>query len=143
MGWGGPARRPGTFLRVACTRSYTARRPDPEACPDAFQLTTRGTLAHALEYLSTFPTELPTIDAGLGAIQLPCPMASGDLDPFFDVQNAQRLAAGLPQPKLEVLQGVGHLTHVDAPDRVAIPLIRSVGAPSRPARRPLRTAKEG
>ncbi len=55
----------------------------------------------------------------LAALAVPALVLWGEDDPFAPVAGAQRLGRELPGAKLVVLEGVGHFTTDDAPDRVA------------------------
>jgi len=62
---------------------------------------------------------LPTNDvrANLAAIAQPCRVIVGELDDETPVSNAQLLVDGLPNAELHILDGVGHLTPSEDPDR--------------------------
>lgn len=60
----------------------------------------------------------------LGEIAAPTLVAVGEMDEETPVAYSQLLSAGIPDARLEILQGLGHLTPVEAPD-VVTELIRS------------------
>ena len=55
----------------------------------------------------------------LGRVDCPALVGVGELDPITPVAAARELAAALPEgmARLEVVQGAGHFTWKDAPDR--------------------------
>jgi 3-oxoadipate enol-lactonase len=54
----------------------------------------------------------------LGALRMPALVVAGTVDWTFPLAHAERLAASLPQARLERLEGVGHLSILEEPDRV-------------------------
>jgi len=60
----------------------------------------------------------------LGEITAPTLVAVGELDKETPVAYSQLLSAGIPDARLEILSGLGHLTPAEAPDLVT-ELIRS------------------
>ncbi len=71
-----------------------------------------------------------THDAGarLGAVRAPALILHGDLDEMLVVANAHHIAGLLPAARLEVLEGVGHLFWIEAPERSAELIVQSAGA---------------
>jgi pimeloyl-ACP methyl ester carboxylesterase len=53
----------------------------------------------------------------IGAIDCPTLVCVGELDPVTPVEAARELAAALPNARLHVIEGAGHFTWLDAPDR--------------------------
>ncbi|HVS44385.1 MAG TPA: alpha/beta fold hydrolase, partial [Candidatus Dormibacteraeota bacterium] len=59
----------------------------------------------------------------LHTLRLPVLVLSGDDDPIVPVRNARLLASRIPDARLEMIRGGGHLFLLDSLD-VAAPLIR-------------------
>jgi len=53
----------------------------------------------------------------LGRVECPSLVCVGDLDPVTPVAAAYEIVEALPRARLEVLEGAGHFTWKDAPDR--------------------------
>lgn len=66
------------------------------------------------------PTETGTISA-------PTLIVWGDRDDFVARSDQERLAAAIPHSKLVVYEGVGHVVHWEAPERVAADIAAFVG----------------
>ena len=69
----------------------------------------------------------------LGAIDCPTLVCVGELDPMTSVAAAQEIAEALPAAvaRLEVIEGAGHLSWMDAPERfwpLLLDFVASVGA---------------
>ncbi|MEA2159944.1 MAG: 2-succinyl-6-hydroxy-2,4-cyclohexadiene-carboxylate synthase [Solirubrobacteraceae bacterium] len=73
-------------------------------------------LARALRGLGT--GALPSLWERLGEGQLPVTLVVGERDEKFTA-IAEQMAARLPDARLEVVPGVGHAVHLEAPARVA------------------------
>ncbi len=75
---------------------------------------------------------------GLGVIECPVLVCVGELDPITPVSAAREIHAALPagNARLEVVEGAGHFTWRDAPDRywpLLLDFVRSYRAPRRSA----------
>ena len=73
-------------------------------------------LARALRGLGT--GALPSLWGRLGELTLPLTLIVGERDEKFRA-IAGRMAAQLPQARLELVPGAGHAVHLEAPERVA------------------------
>ncbi len=58
----------------------------------------------------------------LGEIRVPCSVVAGALDDLISVQEMRELHEGLPDSTCEVIEGAGHMTPLEAPDRVSFAL---------------------
>jgi magnesium chelatase accessory protein len=72
-----------------------------------------GTLAMMAQW------SLADLNGALPAIATPTLFLHGARDKAVDVSVARRAAAAMPNARLVVLDGVGHLAHEEAPERVA------------------------
>ena len=63
----------------------------------------------------------------LGAVRAPTLIVHGDLDQMLVVANAHHIAGLLPAARLEILEGVGHLFWIEAPERSAELIVEAVG----------------
>lgn len=68
--------------------------------------------AYGLELMQRFD-----VAGDLGRVECPSLVCVGELDPVTPVAAAQEIAEALPRARLEVLEGAGHFTWRDAPDR--------------------------
>ena len=66
----------------------------------------------------------------LWAIRHPALILCGDDDPITPLVNSQIMAALMPQARLEVVRGGGHLMLLDSPARVAPLVTRFLGRAS-------------
>jgi 2-succinyl-6-hydroxy-2,4-cyclohexadiene-1-carboxylate synthase len=73
-------------------------------------------LAAALRGIGT--GALPSLWTRLGEIEVPVTLVVGERDAKFTTISAQ-MAAALPDARVEVVPGVGHAVHLEAPERVA------------------------
>ena len=89
-------------------------------------------LARALRGLGT--GTLPSLWGHLVELSMPVTVVAGARDERFTAMG-EAMARAIPGAALEVLDGVGHAVHLEAPDRLA-ELIRRTGspAPGAPAR---------
>lgn len=73
----------------------------------------------------------------LGRIDSPTLVCVGELDPVTPVEASREVVAGLPPGlgELAVIEGAGHFTWLDAPDRFWPAIVGFVDRTSRPARR--------
>jgi pimeloyl-ACP methyl ester carboxylesterase len=60
-----------------------------------------------------------TVRESAGGIALPTLLIAGDQDDITPLHKQQELALLFPNATLEVIKGVGHLTHYETPDQVA------------------------
>ena len=74
------------------------------------------------------PGEGNGVPEDLEAIHAPTLVLHGDRDRVIHVSTGRALADRLPNARLEVLEGIGHLPQVEAPVRVARSIERFVGA---------------
>lgn len=65
-----------------------------------------------------------TIDAHLARIEAPTLVIHGELDRVIDVSTAHAIAEHVPQSKLMVLSGIGHVPQLEAPRTVARAITR-------------------
>ena len=80
--------------------------------PDDAEKVNRELSAHGLERMQRFD-----VRDDLGRVECPSLVCVGDLDPVTPVAAAHEIAEALPGARLEVLEGAGHFTWKDAPDR--------------------------
>ncbi len=75
---------------------------------------------------------LPTHDvrAQLASITCPALVLVGELDAETPVAYAEHLAAHLPDARLQVIPGVGHIANLEAPEVVNRALLEFLGPPS-------------
>jgi len=70
--------------------------------------------------------------AVLEQIQTPVLIIHGEADPFFPVSHSQRIAEKLPNARLQVWPGIGHVPHTESPDdfaKTVIAFLRDVFPP--------------
>ncbi len=105
---------PGLFVRLAAKNGYQRSAPESAALDDAVAAHRRpGMLRHTLGYLASYPEELPAIDASLDAVQVPTLLLWGERDVFVLPENAERIAARLPDARVVRLKEAGHFSHDD------------------------------
>ena len=80
--------------------------------PDDAEKVNRELSAPGLERMQRFD-----VRDDLGRVECPSLVCVGDLDPVTPVAAAHEIAEALPGARLEVLEGAGHFTWKDAPDR--------------------------
>ncbi len=105
----------------AALQGFVARCvPEPDA-DDArrwgLHIVRRTPLAHALELLRT--REEYDTAGRLGGLRLPALVIHGTLDHIVPPGESRALAAALPDAELHVLDGLGHVPLVTAPERIA------------------------
>jgi len=61
----------------------------------------------------------PDISAALSALDVPTLVVTSDGDTAIASQHTERLAACIPNARIETISGAGHMTAVEAPDRVS------------------------
>ncbi len=88
-------------------------RPDPAAAPDAIAAMAAVPEAGYRAALAT----LVTFDrrAGLGRLGMPCLALVGDADPLAPLHVMQATADAIPDARLAVIPGAGHLAHLERP----------------------------
>ncbi|MEA2158770.1 MAG: 3-oxoadipate enol-lactonase / 4-carboxymuconolactone decarboxylase, partial [Solirubrobacteraceae bacterium] len=64
-------------------------------------------------------SELPALESRLGAISVPTAIIVGSEDRVVGPRSARQLAAQIPGARLSVVEGLGHLLPLLAPDRLA------------------------
>lgn len=74
------------------------------------------------------------------AAHLPTLIVWGSQDPFIPVRHAHAAHEAIPGSRLEILEGVGHYPHCEAPERFVAVLTDFI-ASTRPARPPARAAR--
>lgn len=53
----------------------------------------------------------------LGRVETPTLVAVGELDPVTPIEASEEIVAAVPNARLEVIEGAGHFSWLDAPDR--------------------------
>lgn len=102
---------PGRFVRIALRRGYVAGAPqDAEGFVRAYADKLRNTL----EFIGSYPQELPSIAAS-ASMTTPTLVLWGGADVFVPADNARAIAAALPNSQLTILEGVGHFSQDDDP----------------------------
>ena len=102
----------------ALTYAQAARRRLPSLRRDLeqrFARLDRGAAAHATRAVLRDRTD---VRAALFSLRMPALVMVGSEDRTFPVAHAERLAASLPRARLERLDGLGHLSIVEAPQRL-------------------------
>ena len=57
-------------------------------------------------------------EQGHGSISCPTHNLWGDGDPILPITQAHRLVEDIPDSRLVILRGVGHVSQIESPDRV-------------------------
>ena len=68
--------------------------------------------------------DLPTLKTRMHEVKNPILMVHSDKDAAIPLDWAREVHSWLPTSELEVLRGLGHLAHEEAPERVFDPIIR-------------------
>ncbi|MEM6930640.1 MAG: alpha/beta hydrolase [Myxococcota bacterium] len=110
---------PANFVRTALRRGYVAGAPEH---PERFVAAYRDKLHHTLEFIGSYPRELPGLAAS-ASITTPTLVLWGGDDVFVSADNARAIAGILPHARLTVLEGVGHFSHDDDPEAYAAALL--------------------
>ena len=84
----------------------------PDDAEEAGVVVNRELNAYGLELMQRFD-----VLGGLSPVECPTLVCVGELDPVTPVAAAVEIADALPGARLEVLEGAGHFTWKDAPDR--------------------------
>lgn len=71
-------------------------------------------------------TELPAVDADLGRVTAPTTVVTGTKDRFVPAATARALAERIPNARLELIDGVGHVLQLRAPAALARVVVESV-----------------
>ena len=104
------------------TRSTGSRiEPEGMACYEALFANSHHTKG-GLSMMANW--DLPTLKTRLHELNNPVLMVHSDKDAAIPLSWAQEVDAMLPTSQLEVLKGLGHLAHEEAPERVLAPIIR-------------------
>ncbi len=89
-----------------------------------------GQLGHATSVRKTFTTTLQNLDelyrdypAILATVHVPAVVVWGDRDPFFAVEQGEKIASLLPHAEFQVLAGAGHFLPEQRPAEVADALV--------------------
>lgn len=115
---------PKRFVNIATRQGYVARTPqNTETFVSAYQ----NKLSNTLEFIASYPTELPTIAASASMMTPTFVLWGGD-DVFVPADNARAIADVLPNSQLQILDGVGHFSHDDAPEPYADALLEWLDA---------------
>ncbi|MCU4186765.1 4-carboxymuconolactone decarboxylase [Acidiferrimicrobium sp. IK] len=94
---------------------FLERRPEAGArLLDALRHADAESYALACEALAAFD-----VRAGLGRIDTPLTVIAGTEDQATPVSGLEEIARGVPGARLRVLEGVGHLAPIEAPEAVA------------------------
>jgi 3-oxoadipate enol-lactonase len=80
-------------------------------------------VARALEAMRDRPDSTPN----LGEVRVPVLVLVGEEDTLTPVEEARRIAAGVPDVRLSVIRGAGHLANLEAPARFNEDLLRFLG----------------
>lgn len=91
------------------------------ACYEALLANPRHTKG-ALAMMANW--DLPTLKTRMQEIANPVQLVHSDLDAAIPLKWAQEAHGWLPRSELEVLEGLGHLAHEEAPERVFESIIR-------------------
>ena len=103
------------FAWVAMRQGYRRHRPSIEALGEYRECNgDRSRFGRTLEYLGSYSSELPKIEAGLSEMKVPVLVLWGADDPFLPPRNAAMIAGPIPHSETEVLSGCGHFMHEDA-----------------------------
>jgi pimeloyl-ACP methyl ester carboxylesterase len=111
------------FASVAMRRGYRHFEPTADA-KHAYRRFNgdAGRFRLTLEYLASYPTDLPAIGAQLDAIRCPVLILWGEHDPFLRIENAHGLVAKIPKRQFHPLANASHFAHEDA-DRIFVEAI--------------------
>lgn len=115
---------PQTFVRTAQRLGHRSYKPSAAILATYVDCYPADRLAATFAYLASYRKELPPIFAALPTINAPVSVLWGRGDPFLHESNARLIAERVPASTLELLDGVGHLSHEDAPQRFVDLLVR-------------------
>jgi pimeloyl-ACP methyl ester carboxylesterase len=111
-------------------RGFTSRDVDEYWAPTQFRETVLAARAMAHEF-----TWSPQPAERLATLRLPTLVVFGTRDRLVPARSAERLVRALPEVRLELIEGAGHVTPEEAPERVN-GLLLDFLAPERSALRP-------
>jgi pimeloyl-ACP methyl ester carboxylesterase len=94
-------------------RGFTPRDVDEYWAPTQFRETVLAARAMAHEF-----TWSPQPVERLGALRVPMLVVFGTRDRLVTVRSAERLVRALPNVRLELIEGAGHVAPEEAPERV-------------------------
>jgi pimeloyl-ACP methyl ester carboxylesterase len=119
-------------LRLAYGRlgGFSSRDVDEYWAPTQFRETVLAARAMAHEF-----TWSPQPAERLGSLHMPTLVVFGTKDRLVTARSAERLVRALPEVRLELIDGAGHVVPEEAPDRVNALLLDFL-APERAALRP-------
>jgi len=105
----------GPFARAAMRQGYVRYRPTQAAQQD-YQVCNgdRTRFRLGLEYLASFPQELPAISKRLRSTRRPVLVLWGGRDRFLPEYNGRALVQELSRARLEVFEDCGHFLQGDA-----------------------------
>ena len=110
---------PTRFVQSALRRGYVARAPRHTG---TFVAAYQDKLPQTLEFIGSYPNELPRIAASASILTPTLVLWGGD-DVFVPAENARAIADALPHCQLAILDGVGHFSHDDDPNAYAQALL--------------------
>lgn len=118
---------PGLFVRLSAKNGYQRSEPGAAALDEAIAAHSRpAMLRHTLEYLASYPEELPAIEAQLGDIDVPTLLLWGERDLFVPPENAVRIAARIHGASIVRLAAAGHYSHDDDVDGYTGEMLRFI-----------------
>jgi pimeloyl-ACP methyl ester carboxylesterase len=86
---------------------------------DDYKRAYSGRAFEVIHWFADFRGKAAALAERVGEIDTPTLVFWGDLDVMFDVSNAERLNAALPNSKLQLLPEAGHLSWSDQPELFA------------------------
>ena len=117
-----PSQWPGDTHLERLEWFATMCTPEPDALHIrrwAVNLLSRATPEAAEASFLTQPSQTLDWPAELGRLSLPTLLVHGELDPLVDVKDMEYLQSLLPQSKLVIMEGSGHLPAMTRPQDVA------------------------
>jgi magnesium chelatase accessory protein len=63
--------------------------------------------------------DLPSLRSRMGSVRNPVLLLHGESDPAIPLAWAREAQSWLPDARLDVLPGLGHLAHEEAPEKAA------------------------
>ena len=133
--------RVATWLGRAGVRSTPARQEIWRAYTSLADTETRHAFFRSLRDVIEFRGQAVSALGRLyRAAELPTLVLWGAQDPFIPVSHAVAAHEAIPGSRLEILDGVGHYPHCEAPERFVAVLVDFI-ASTTPARLPARSAE--